>query len=153
MGILKPAYNAIDMVEVELLDDGSEPRQFADDLLMVNIHTHPIKLTSIHVISIFTFGRCVSKSSTSKMVVVICWWNSTWTTRYERSSDQYKKWIDYDVSILHFAETCVTAEASILLDGDTEYAVHISNHLPGSVWIESCTDSLWRRNPSYSCKG
>lgn len=40
MGILKPAYNAIDMVEVELLDDGSEPRQFADDLLMVNIHTH-----------------------------------------------------------------------------------------------------------------
>lgn len=37
MGILKPAYNAIDMVEVELLDDNSEPRQFSDDLLSVRI--------------------------------------------------------------------------------------------------------------------
>lgn len=35
MGILKPAYNAIDMVELELLDDNSEPRQFSKDLLSV----------------------------------------------------------------------------------------------------------------------
>lgn len=37
MGILKPAYNAIDMVEVELLDDNSEPRQFSEDLLSVRV--------------------------------------------------------------------------------------------------------------------
>lgn len=43
MGILKPAYNAIDMVEVELLDDNSEPRQFSDDLLTVNTSCNQIK--------------------------------------------------------------------------------------------------------------
>lgn len=34
-GILKPAYNTIDMLEVELLDDGSEPRAFSLELLKV----------------------------------------------------------------------------------------------------------------------
>lgn len=34
-GILKPAYNAIDMLELELLDDGSEPREFSASLLKV----------------------------------------------------------------------------------------------------------------------
>ena len=33
--ILKPAYNSIDMVEVELLDDDSEPREFSRNLLEV----------------------------------------------------------------------------------------------------------------------
>ncbi|XP_063927225.1 voltage-dependent calcium channel subunit alpha-2/delta-3-like isoform X2 [Zophobas morio] len=32
-GILKPAYNRVDMIEVEVLDDGSEPRHFADEIL------------------------------------------------------------------------------------------------------------------------
>ncbi|XP_055322700.1 voltage-dependent calcium channel subunit alpha-2/delta-3 isoform X3 [Sitodiplosis mosellana] len=34
-GILKPAYNTIDMLEVELLDDAREPRDFSDSLLKV----------------------------------------------------------------------------------------------------------------------
>lgn len=34
--ILKPAYNSIDLAEVELLDDNSEPRQFDQGLLEVN---------------------------------------------------------------------------------------------------------------------
>lgn len=34
-GILKPAYNTIDMLEVELLDDDSEPRAFSEELLKV----------------------------------------------------------------------------------------------------------------------
>lgn len=34
-GILKPAYNAIDMLELELLDDDSEPREFSKELLKV----------------------------------------------------------------------------------------------------------------------
>lgn len=34
-GILKPSYNSVDMIEVELLDDDSEPREFSEKLLMV----------------------------------------------------------------------------------------------------------------------
>ncbi|XP_031633434.1 voltage-dependent calcium channel subunit alpha-2/delta-3 isoform X3 [Contarinia nasturtii] len=34
-GILKPAYNTIDMLEVELMDDNREPRDFSDQLLKV----------------------------------------------------------------------------------------------------------------------
>jgi hypothetical protein len=34
--ILKPAYNNIDMVEVELMDDRSEPREFGKQLLDVS---------------------------------------------------------------------------------------------------------------------
>ncbi|XP_065173091.1 voltage-dependent calcium channel subunit alpha-2/delta-3 isoform X3 [Atheta coriaria] len=32
-GILKPAYNRVDMVEVELFDDDTEPREFSSELL------------------------------------------------------------------------------------------------------------------------
>lgn len=35
--ILKPAYNIIDMLEVELLDDDSEPRAFSEQLLQVKL--------------------------------------------------------------------------------------------------------------------
>lgn len=38
-GILKPAYNIIDMLEVELIDNDSEPRVFTPELLKVNIDT------------------------------------------------------------------------------------------------------------------
>lgn len=34
--ILKPAYNSIDMMEVELLDDDRSPRDFNTNLVMVN---------------------------------------------------------------------------------------------------------------------
>lgn len=54
MGILKPAYNAIDMVEVELLDDNSEPRQFADDLLSVKV-AKPTKINSKLLTNDFIF--------------------------------------------------------------------------------------------------
>lgn len=33
--ILKPAYNIVDMLEVELLDDDSEPRAFSEQLKQV----------------------------------------------------------------------------------------------------------------------
>lgn len=36
-GILKPAYNTIDMLEVELLDDARDPRDFSDTLLKVTL--------------------------------------------------------------------------------------------------------------------
>lgn len=39
-GILKPAYNIIDMLEVELLDDDSEPRTFSPELLRVSSTHH-----------------------------------------------------------------------------------------------------------------
>jgi voltage-dependent calcium channel alpha-2/delta-3 len=32
-GILKPAYNRVDMIEVEILDDDAEPRRFSEDVL------------------------------------------------------------------------------------------------------------------------
>lgn len=35
--ILKPSYNAVDMVEVELMDDDQDPREFNDKLLDVSI--------------------------------------------------------------------------------------------------------------------
>lgn len=41
-GILKPAYNTIDMLEVELLDDDSEPRAWSDQLLKVSMSISPI---------------------------------------------------------------------------------------------------------------
>lgn len=31
-GILKPAYNRVDMMEVEILDDDSDPRDFSDSI-------------------------------------------------------------------------------------------------------------------------
>ncbi|KAJ8956284.1 hypothetical protein NQ318_015020, partial [Aromia moschata] len=31
-GILKPAYNRVDMIEIEVLDDDSEPREFSDEV-------------------------------------------------------------------------------------------------------------------------
>lgn len=43
---------------------------------------------------------------------------------------------------LHSTETRVPIKASILLDGDTAFAVHISRHIPRTVWFESCTDSV-----------
>lgn len=35
-GILKPAYNSVDMVEVELVDDNGGPRDFNVSLLAVS---------------------------------------------------------------------------------------------------------------------
>lgn len=35
-GILKPAYNRVDMVEIELPDDANEPREFNKSLLEVS---------------------------------------------------------------------------------------------------------------------
>jgi voltage-dependent calcium channel alpha-2/delta-3 len=34
--ILKPAYNAVDMIEVELVDDDHEPRDFSSNLVLVS---------------------------------------------------------------------------------------------------------------------
>ncbi|KAJ8936838.1 hypothetical protein NQ314_012154, partial [Rhamnusium bicolor] len=39
-GILKPAYNRVDMIEVEILDDESEPRQFDDERRIVLLTRH-----------------------------------------------------------------------------------------------------------------
>lgn len=32
-GILKPAYNRVDMIEVEIMDDDSDPRNFNEEIL------------------------------------------------------------------------------------------------------------------------
>lgn len=35
-GILKPAYNSVDMAEVELMDNDRGPRDFDEGIIMVN---------------------------------------------------------------------------------------------------------------------
>lgn len=35
-GILKPSYNSVDMVEVELFDDDRKPREFSKELTAVS---------------------------------------------------------------------------------------------------------------------
>lgn len=51
-GILKPAYNAIDMLELELLDDDSEPREFSKELLKVYWFVEHSKEKAKHYIRI-----------------------------------------------------------------------------------------------------
>lgn len=49
-------------------------------------------------------------------------------------------------------ETCVPIEAQLLLDGDSTNAIHSGTNNSWTVRFESLTDSVWRRNSSYSCK-
>lgn len=37
-GILKPAYNSVDMAEVELMDQDREPREFDEGIIMVRLN-------------------------------------------------------------------------------------------------------------------
>lgn len=57
--ILKPSYNSVDMVEVELLDDDSAPRNFSKMLLDVILYT-------CNYLSIFLFNIRISEGT---------WWH------------------------------------------------------------------------------
>lgn len=81
--ILKPAYNIVDMLEVELLDDDSEPRAFSEQLLQVwfcadwfSIHSKPSTVCVCVFLteSYFAHGSRFASKSSTKWMVRRTWW-------------------------------------------------------------------------------
>lgn len=73
--ILKPAYNAVDMIEVELMDDTNDPRDFNSNLIQVTKLLRKKNLTLI----LKNLYSCVKTSSTSQLDSVTFIKNTTTT--------------------------------------------------------------------------
>lgn len=59
--ILKPAYNSVDMAELELMDDDREPRQFDANLIEVSV-SFMLSSVNIQLLNLCPHSRCEIQS-------------------------------------------------------------------------------------------
>lgn len=71
---MKPSYNSVDMVEVELFDDDRKPREFSKELTAVSFVQCQMKLYDYHYL-------CHFKININNIVFIA-------TSRYNRSKDR-----------------------------------------------------------------